>query len=72
MLIYLLTINFIQVFTNDQETIQNVLKDKYIINYVMIGYPLEFAFRFLSTLIIWREYQFSKMKNDDYDEVLPT
>jgi len=48
-----------------------VLKDKYIIDYVKIGYPVEFLFRVVSTLLMWRVYQYGRMKTAEYGEAVP-
>lgn len=39
-LIYLLTINYIEVLSDQQKAIQNIIKEKYIVDYVKLGYPL--------------------------------
>jgi len=46
-----------------------VLKDKYIIDYAKIGYPIEFFFRVVATLLMWRVYQYSTMKTIEYGDV---
>ena len=61
-LMYLLVINFVENLTNKSQNIQTIIKDKYIVDYTRIGYPLEFLFRVLAIFLIWRLYQFSKMK----------
>ena len=70
-LVYLLAINFIENITTKSQDIQTALKDSYIIDYTRIGYPLEFLFRMVSSFLMWRLYQFSKLKTLEYGDILP-
>ena len=64
---YLLIINFAENQTSQNQAIQTVIKDKIVIDYVKFGYPMEFLFRIVSNLFMWRIYQFSRLKSVEYE-----
>lgn len=70
-MVYLLIINLVENLTAKSQDIQIMLKDSYIVDYTHIGYPLEFLFRMMSSFLMWRLYQFSKLKTFEYGDVIP-